>query len=383
VFSTSVLLVIGAGVFACWAVLGTWVLTNRWLHDRRRDRSRLDAAGYVDGQLDLGSIGRRRLKQLALGPSSPTACAAAGSLVGARWFGLVARASGSGHRRSRLEALTIIVRAGFPDGMALVRRAIAENEPALTTAVLRLAGERQTEDADALLLEVLVAGVHPRARTATELEPRAARLREPLLALAANDEPALRYWAITLLAGAMNDSTVSLAVAARAGDDDANVRAAAAEALGEVDARVARPLLRRLLHDDVFFVRSHAARAVAKAGDGSLAESLLPLLADENWWVRAAAKESLLGLGSEGLEVARTALGHNDGFARDGALEIILGSGHLQELIAAADDGDKAAQETVEAIRTQTGQWARESLPAALLAAPNPTAPRRRDAAVA
>ena len=71
------------------------------------------------------------------------------------------------------------------------------------------------------------------------------------------------------------------------------MRAAVAEALGSVDARVARPLLRRLLVDDAFFVRSHAARAVAKAGDGMLAGKLLPLLADQNWWVRAAAKESL------------------------------------------------------------------------------------------
>ena len=381
-FSTIVLLVVASSLFGCWAALGSWVLIDRWLHDRLGDRSRLDADAYVDGRLDLASIGRRRLERLALGSNSPTAVTAAGSLVGARWFRLVARASERGASQSRLHALTILVRAGFPDGLALIRAAIAENNPALTTAVLRSAAERQTEEADALLVEVLVTGAHPRARTATELEPRAARLRERLIALASHDDPAVRYWAITLLAQATGNPPVALAVAAHVGDDDPNVRAAVAEALGSLDARVARPLLRRLLQDDAFFVRSHAARAVAKGGDGMLAGKLLPLLADQNWWVRAAAKESLLQLGADGLAVAQRALAHSDRFARDGALEIILGSGHLQDLITAADDGDKTAQKAVKAIRAETAEWAVESLPTALTSPAQPPA-RPRDAAVA
>ena len=382
-FSTTVLLAAAAILFGCWASLGAWVLADRWLHDRVGERSRLDADAYSDGRLELASIGRRRLKQLALGPDSPTAVAAAGDLVGARWFRLVARASAPGQSRARIEALTILVRAGFPDGLALVRAAIAENDSALTTAVLRLVGERQTEDADTLLLEVLVTGAHPRARTATELEPRAGRLRERLIALASHDDPAVRYWAITLLARAMGDSRVALAVAARVGDDDANVRAAVAEALGSVDARVARPLLRRLLLDDAFFVRSHAARAVAKTGDGTLAGKLLPLLADQNWWVRAAAKESLLQLGSDGLAVAQRALTHHDRFARDAALEIVLGSGHLQDLIAAADGGDQAAQKAVTALRVQTAEWSVESLPPGLALPVRPVVRLDEAAAVA
>jgi HEAT repeat protein len=212
----------------------------------------------------------------------------------------------AGSANTRLRALTILVRAVFPDAPGLIRRAVAEGDPASTTSVLRLAGELQAADADA----------------ATELEPRASRLREELIALVSDDNPSLRYWAITLLARAMSDPPVALAVASRAADDDANVRAAAAEALGCVDARIARPLLRKLLRDDAFFVRAHAARSVAKVGDGSLAGKLLPLLGDRNWWVRAAA--SLQHLGGDGLDVARAALGHEDRFARDGALEIIL-----------------------------------------------------------
>ena len=332
--STSILLVAAVLLFACWAVLGGWVLAERYLYDRSHDQAQLDSDAYLDGHLDLAGVGRLRLSRLALGPSSPAASAAAAVLADRRQR-LVARATGPGAKHSRVEALTILVRAGFPDALELMRRAVAEGDPALTTSLLRIAGELETDAADAFLLDVLVDGTHPRARTATELGPRVSRMHTPLIALTSDDDPALRYWAITLLMHEMGDPAVALAATSRAGDRDANVRAAVAEALGACDCRVARPLLHRLLRDDAFFVRAHAARAVAQSGDGSLATELLPLLADRNWWVGAAAKERLLRLGDEGLEVAQSALHHADRFARDGALEIVLGSGRERSKAAA------------------------------------------------
>ena len=47
------------------------------------------------------------------------------------------------------------------------------------------------------------------------------------------------------------------------------------------------------------------------------------LLADTSWWVRAAAKETLFLLGSSGLEAATEMLQDADGFARDGAREVV------------------------------------------------------------
>jgi HEAT repeat protein len=365
--STTVLLAAAAILFVCWAALGTWALAERYLHDRFDDLAQADASGYLDGRLDLVDLGSRRLTRIALGPSSPAAAAAAGVLAGRSWSRLTARAAGTGSRDSRLRAFTILVRSGFPDALRLIRAAVAQGDPALTTSLLRIAGELQTELTDSLLLDVLVDGVHPRARTATELEPRAERLHERLTELASDDDPGLRYWAITLLKSQMRNATVALAAASRAGDDDPNVRAAVAEALGGVSARTAaRPILRRLLQDETFYVRSHAARSVARVNDAALAAKLLPLLADRNWWVRAAAKDSLLQLGDKGLDTARKALSHKDAFARDGALEIILGSGRLDELVAAAADGDVRAAETVAIVRARTD----ESHPLALHVVP-------------
>jgi len=234
-----------------------------------------------------------------------------------------------------MHALTLLARGRDVQAARLIRDAIgADDAGGATSGLLRLAGELPSFDADALLLEVLVAGRLSRSRTATELEPRAIRLRERLIVLTTADDPEVRYWAVTLLGRLMDRVTAVRAVRARAADENASVRAAVAEALGFAPAGSATESLRELLADDVFYVRSHAARAVAQSRDDSLADDLAPLLADRNWWVRAAAKEALQALGDSGLGVALAALSHSDAFARDGALEVIASSGNLVDLNA-------------------------------------------------
>ena len=359
--STGVLLSATAILFACWIVLSAWVLVERALHDRLEEQSRLDAAAFDAGRLDLGSIARRRLLRLALGRDSAAARAAAGVVLAADEAGVLSRARMPGNDNGRLRALTILVRGELPYAVGLIRRAVREGDVALNTSLLRLAAELKPAVADTLMLDILVVGAHPRSRTATELEPRTSRLLHELSALASHDDPALRYWAIMLLRDETGEAAAALAVTSRAGDRDANVRAAVAEALGGIEVRSARPLLRKLLRDETFFVRAHAARAVASTRDGALAAELRPLLADLNWWVRAAAKEALLQLGDDGLDVARATLDDNDRFARDGALEIILSSGRLHELVAESEAGDVYAAETIAAVQAltldETGDW--------------------------
>ena len=358
--STGVLLLATAILFVCWIVLAAWVLVERALHDRLEEQSRLDIEAFDAGRLDLGGIARRRLVRLALGRDSPAARAAARVVLAADESGVLARARMPGNDNGRLHALTILVRGELPYAVGLIRRAVREGDVALNTSLLRLGAELEPGVADTLMLDILLVGAHPRSRTATELGPRTSRLIQELSALASHDDPALRYWAIMLLRDETSEAAAALAVTSRAGDRDANVRAAVAEALGGIEVRIARPLLRKLLRDEAFFVRAHAARAVARSGDGALAAELRPLLADRNWWVRAAAKDALLQLGDDGLDVARATLDDDDRFARDGALEIILSSGRLPELVSESEAGDVYAAETIAMVQARTVEGASE-----------------------
>ena len=77
----------------------------------------------------------------------------------------------------------------------------------------------------------------------------------------------------------------------------------------------------------------HAARALASTGRADIAEEIAPLLADREWWVRLAAKESLQQLGDEVWSVLVPYLDHEDGFARNGAAEVLQNIGVLDSLI--------------------------------------------------
>jgi hypothetical protein len=327
----TVLAAIAVALGVTWLSLGVWLLGERSSYDRAHRRTSRDADRLSSGRVDPRALSRRRLRRVALGPLRGAASVAAKELVRRDEAGLYV--VGTGRRRStRLRALAVLVRGGDPAAGRLVRTLIDSRDPVSATSLLRLAGELPTAESDPLLLELLVAGRLPRSRTATELEPRTGRLRDKLVVLTAADDPELRFWAVTLLTRQMGHATVVDAIRARAGDDSPSVRAAVADALGYVPAGSADGLLRALLADEVFYVRSHAARAVAQSRDEALAEELLPLLADRNWWVRAAAKESLGALGDRGLDVAVAALSHSDPFARDGALEVLAGAGRLVDL---------------------------------------------------
>lgn len=360
VFSTTLLFYAAVSTGAGWVTLSAWVLGNRYVHDRVSHRRAADVERLEDGSLDAGDLSRRRLRRVALGTRSSASAIAARALVHERDAALL-RSSGARVRKgARLRALTIVVRSDSPRAIGLLREAVADADISIVAGAVRLTSELTTRAADILLLDVLVKGTHPRSRTATELEPRCRRIRTELLELAEHPEAGLRFWAVTLLGHEARDASVAAALALRANDLDPSVRAAAAEALGNAERELAEPILRPMLGDSVFYVRAHAARAIGDARIDQVADDVAPLLADTNWWVRAAAKESLLALGAEGFRAAVATLEHVDRFARDSAFEIVVGSDHLEEALAAAERGDPEAQALAATIAERRAQRARE-----------------------
>jgi hypothetical protein len=340
--STHLLVVLTAALGAVWAALCAWLVGERTLHDRGRDQAARDTEALTRRTVESQQMSRQRLWRVALGPRSDAALVAAWELV-RRDAPRLRLTATTGSRAMRLRALAVLARGRDPKAVDLLRSAIEQGDESTSRGLLRLVSELTSRgllrlvselspvDADELLLETLVAGTLSRSRAATELEPRAGRLHRELIKLSRDPDAQLRYWAVTLLRHEMEHRGPADAVRARATDAAPNVRAAVAEALGFAPAGSAVSLLQELLADDVFYVRSHAARAVAQSGDELLVNALLPLLADRNWWVRAAAKESLGALGENGLMVAIAALSHPDAFARDSAIEIIAASGRQVE----------------------------------------------------
>ena len=317
--TTHLLTIVCVTLGGLWLTLSCWVLVDRAGFDRRDRLTRTDAARLAQGQ----RLGGRRLRRIARSGLGAPAVLAARALVDRQHDALMRAAARTGSGAARLRALEIFALTGSDEAVGLLAAALREPSPTLTAAAVGLAAEIDSPAADALLLEVLIEGRHPRSRTATELEARAPRLRTELVALAEDSDAVLRYWALTLLARAPIDEGVQESACRHTGDGDPRVRGAAVRLLGRSDdPRVLDPV-RLLLDDEVFYVRAHAARSIGALGGVRFAGEVAELLGDANWWVRAAARSTLVALGPAGAAAALDTLESADRFARDGARDVI------------------------------------------------------------
>lgn len=222
------------------------------------------------------------------------------------------------------------------------------------------------------LVEALADGAYPRSRIATQLEQLAPLPGAHLVELLADERPAVRFWAVTLLRDYPRVATRR--VVELAADEDPNVRASAVETLGRAGGRGALRAILSRLDDPVMYVRAHACRAAAELGGARVASALVPLLGDESWWVRAAAKDGLRAIGSEAVHAVLPALGSPDRFMRNGAAEVLQDMGIvdrllqtrpeselLETILAAGEDGLREAARERAALAAPAAGGTREA----------------------
>jgi HEAT repeat protein len=292
---------IAAAVFAvsliAWFVLSSSIVLGRARYERRMRR----------GGKAPSSWQRRRLVR------------AAGRRTRTDWG-----------RWRRIVALDRLARMRHPSSPHLLQRALADPDPELAAAAVRSLGFLGDRWAVELLVSALREGTAPRSRIAAQLE-RLAPLPGPLLQPLLHDpDPAVRFWGATLIGLYPERAKYDLVALTR--DVDANVRAAAVEALGARSGDEVAEATLALLEDPAWFVRVHAARAAGHAAGAAGADAVARLLGDEKWWVRTAAKDALETMGPDAIPVVVRTLSASDEFARNGAAEILQNVGLVDRL---------------------------------------------------
>lgn len=139
------------------------------------------------------------------------------------------------------------------------------------------------------------------------------------------DDPRLRRAIVETLG--LRGHRASIAALERAvADSDAEVRVAAARALGRLRADQCAVALIGALHDDSWPVRAQAAWALGRARAEIALTPLAERLTDRAWWVRRHAAYALWELGEDGRHALREAAYNSpDRYARDMALEVLGG----------------------------------------------------------
>jgi len=365
----------GAALLA-WLGVSGYVVGGRAAHDLRRRRL-ARASERASGR----GLSRRALRRAAGDPSLSPQVSLAFAFEAAATIGIGRLSARAGSHRTetgkwrRIEVLRILALVDESRALPQLERALRADEDVASAAAAILGGLRSEAAARALAARIADSQV-PDSRLAAHLDSYPRDVPQVVRALAADSSPARRYWGVSLLSRYVGRADVRQQLCAAAADVEPNVRAAVAEALGAA-RRDGLEELDALVRDEVWFVRAHAARALGARRCPDLGAAVAPLLADDSWWVRAAAKDALASLGAEAAAVVAPYLNSSDGFARNGAVEVLERIGNVDIVLA------EAASAPYDPRKRNAAQTIIDSSEAAYHAAVERAAPELRDALLA
>lgn len=319
-----------------WLGVSGYVVLGRAAHDVRTRRL-ATAAERASGR----GLSRRALRHAAGDPSLAPQVSRTFAFEVAATLGTERLAARAGSHRTesgkwrRIQMLRILALVDESRALTQLERALRADEDVAAAAAAILGGLGSGAAA-----RVLAAGIGeskvPDSRLAAHLDSFPRDVPHVVRELAADPSPARRYRGVSLLSRYAGRPDVRHQLCAAAADADPNVRAAVAEALGAAP-RDGLDELYALVRDEAWFVRAHAARALAARRCPDLGGAVAPLLADRSWWVRSAAKDALVSLGADGAAAAvAPSLHAADRFARNGAVEVLERIGHLDAVLAQA-----------------------------------------------
>jgi HEAT repeat protein len=203
-------------------------------------------------------------------------------------------------------------------------------------AAVSLLGKLEQEAAAKLLVGALRERLFQTSRVATELDHFRLGISYLIRPLLDATEPGPRYWGAALAARYIDTDGFSEALLRLTGDVEPMVRKAAIQSLRNSAAAGLAREAARLTRDEVFYVRAHAARTLAASRDPGVLPYIVPLLADPEWWVRLAARESLASMGPMVVRAVHPLLNSPNAVVAEGAAEILYNVGYVDAMFRKA-----------------------------------------------
>jgi HEAT repeat protein len=344
---------------SAFGVTGTMIIATRLRYERRlRVLGRVEA--LLDGRspkvIDGPNEGRRlaleALARAPLGDVMLLACDSHASRPGMELLAqsLLARLGvvrvreaaqsrrGSGQNWRRIAALRTLAFARSDQSWECLDRALADGGRDVRAAAVTLLGQLGDRRSAALLVGAMRAGSFSRSRIAASLDAFSIDIGDLVAPLVASGDTLVRFWATTLMQRYPQTPDLARQVIALTNDTEPLVRKAAIGAIVTIDVG-AVDALRARLTDEIPFVRAHAARSLGRLEGASASRALLPLLADREWTVRDAAKETLCAMGATIVPAVFPVLTHPDAFARNSAAEVLQNVGVFERLLELETEG--------------------------------------------
>jgi len=318
---------VAAVLLLCLAAVLASLARRRWMRRRLLRRSaRLAADAPAAVARDLAQSRRygELRETIAALPDHDRAAVRAALLEAGMASRLAVRALGEPRRWRRVDALDLLGFVADPATLYAVIEATRSDDAHVAHAAVEALAGYDDPRAFAALLDGLGRVPLPPSRVADiARRSRASGRIAALRAHADSDDPLARFWTAFLLGVVGSDAAVPPLIRL-SGDDDANVRANAVEALGGWSGADAVAAIAARLDDPIWFVRAHAVRALGRARPRGGAERIAPLLRDPQWWVRSNAAGALEEYGRAALPILERMLEDPDRFARNKAAEVLV-----------------------------------------------------------
>lgn len=246
----------------------------------------------------------------------------------------------------RMDAARWLGRLGQRDGLPHLIRLTGDRSARVRSAAVGALGSLRDPEARDALVRCLdeIASAFDRRAVPPDVLTRAlvgqgAEAVPALLPRMQSRSGVVRKIAVEVLACAPeSDPRVRGALLSALEDRDAEVRAAAAKAIGHVNDTSAVALLAKSLSDPVWFVRLQAARALGTLARQRALRPLVSALTDESWQVRAAAADALRRLGEPAVPALTECLfTSRDRYVKEQVVEELQRTPFLHEQVEALD----------------------------------------------
>jgi HEAT repeat protein len=234
---------------------------------------------------------------------------------------------------SRITALRILAFGRTETAWTALEKALISSNPRLVRAAVTILGNLRETHAAELLAEAMRIGCYPASRISTFLDCFPLDLSPLIGSFLMEPSSDVRYWGAIMLRRypELEDGRKMLSDLTH--DESPLVRRAAMESLSLLGGEMASKEALRLLTDEVSYVRAYAARALGTLRVYEAVPAVASLLADQEWWVRYAAKVSLEAMWSQAIPSLLPFLKHQDRFARNGAAEVLQNLGYFEKLL--------------------------------------------------
>lgn len=371
------LVVFFASSLALWVVLSLYVVLNRLIYDVRRRTLRQAQAELGDPALSgrppfersrrvegiLARLSKRAVHRVVADVSLPGFLSETFAAYAVTKWGIdrvlrhASRPTGRFLKWRRLAALSVLAQLRHRRVHDLLAAAARERDPDVAGASVVLLGRLRDRRAASILIDLLREQNVSASRVATQLENFPQETAALLMPLLGDALPHVRTWAAYLLSRFPSTPGLGASLASLCHDAEPGVRKSAVQTLGTVGGPLAGRAAAELLDDSVPYVRAHAARALGSLLGVEHVGRIAPLLADRDFWVRLAVKETLATMGTRARHAVIEQLDSTDGFARNGAAEVLQNMGVLDELIAqSARTADEGSLDVLEKALRAGGQ---------------------------